>query len=264
MRTLLYVVMMCVVAGCSANDPDPATLNLADRETFTWTGDQPISFATPPEGWSRSRYQNGGAEGVDFVLAGSGGEQIYVAERFYLGKRDHCARLQAMLAELENYDHQGFIEAINEIRFHERKPLNETERRAAQLGNAALDRAERAFGDESRLFTQTELKLAYEQARKIRYSIDDAVGRVLFTAERNPVYPKLVVEEPLRQELAGRTAIVVHFTFEGHGVPMIGRRAYMVVNNRLFEFGFQGREANLLLFERLLESVEFPPGPCKH
>jgi hypothetical protein len=45
---------------------------------------------------------------------------------------------------------------------------------------------------------------------------------------------------------------------------MIGRRVYTVKNNRMFEFGFQGLQENLPLFEEILESVSFPVGPCEH
>ena len=264
MRALPLLALISLLAACGGSAPDSDAVRLAPVETFVWTGDQPISFAPPPGSWTRSRYQNGGAEGVDFVLPGSGGEQIYVAERFFLGRRDHCSRLQEMLRQLENYDRRGFISALHEIRFDEKNFLNDGEARAAQLGNAALDRAQQSFGDESRLFTQIELQSALEQARSIRYTIDESVGRVLFTAERNGVYPALQVDEPVRGELAGRESRRVAFTFKGHGVPMLGSRVYVVANNRLFEFGYQGREPNLALFERLLETVEFPPGPCEH
>ena len=45
---------------------------------------------------------------------------------------------------------------------------------------------------------------------------------------------------------------------------MVGRRVYVVKNNRMFEFGFQGLQENLALFEKVLDSVTFPPGACEH
>jgi hypothetical protein len=44
-------------------------------ETFTWTSGQSISFSPPPGDWTRSRYQRGSAEGVDFVRARGKGQR---------------------------------------------------------------------------------------------------------------------------------------------------------------------------------------------
>ena len=52
--------------------------------------------------------------------------------------------------------------------------------------------------------------------------------------------------------------------FDAHGTPFLGRRIYVIHNNRMFELGFQGREENLPLFERVAESIGYPAGPCEH
>jgi hypothetical protein len=87
-RIRIVTLTVLILAVCNETTPKQESILLPPAEVFTWTGDQPISFSPPPEGWKSSRYQNGGSEGVDFVLAGSGGEQILIAERFFLGKRD--------------------------------------------------------------------------------------------------------------------------------------------------------------------------------
>ena len=91
-RLAVTLILFVTLTGCDDTAPQP--IELPPPETFSWTTGQPISFSPPPASWNRSRYQNGGAEGSDFVLAGSKGEQVYVAERFFLGNRDRCGKMQ--------------------------------------------------------------------------------------------------------------------------------------------------------------------------
>jgi hypothetical protein len=253
-----------VVLACSGPTSGPEPIELLPAETFTWTGGQPISFSPPPAGWERSRYQNGGAEGVDFVKAGSVGEQILVAERFFLGRRDRCAQLSEMLRDLNDYDDHAFRQAINKARMYAKEPFNYHEERTIRSVNDALDRAAAAFRADDRAVAHVELSRALEEAGTTRFTIEETVDRVLFTAKKNQVYPALVVEEPRDGEVAGESAVVVEFTFDAHGHPAVGRRIYVVRNNRLFEIGYQGLAENLPLFERLVDSITFPPGGCEH
>jgi hypothetical protein len=254
--------LLLALAGCREAAPEP--VELPPAEVFTWTTGQPVSFSPPPEGWNRSRYQNGGAEGADFVLAGSKGEQIYVAERFFLGRRDRCAKIEEMLENLEDYDRAGFLRTIGEARLYAREPYNLHEERTNGVVNYTLQRATEAFSRHDMTTTRAELERALDQAATIRFSVEDTVDEVRFTRERNPVYPALQVDEPVAGDIAGEPALIVKFTFRGHGTPMVGRRVYTVKNNRMFEFGFQGLQENLALFERILDSVTFPPGTCEH
>ena len=64
--------------------------------------------------------------------------------------------------------------------------------------------------------------------------------------------------------VAGEPAVRVDFTFDSHGIPFVGRRIYVVHNNRMFEIGLQGRETTLPLFQAVLDSITFPAGPCEH
>jgi hypothetical protein len=252
-------VLAAALSGCGGNSQQPLVLPAA--ETFTWTGGQPISFSPTPAGWKRSRYQNGGTEGVDFVKAG---EQILIAERFFVGDRDRCQRLQEMLRDLDNYDPLTFARLLQRTKLYASEPFNSEEQRMIEVVNTTLDRAGQAYRDDEMFTVRRELSLALEQVGRIRYTIDETVDSVLFTAEKNQVYPKLEVEEPTTGELAGEPIVEVHFRFESHGDFFVGRRIYLVHNNRMFELGYQGREENLPLFERILESVNFPAGPCEH
>ena len=259
------LIFLMILTGCQDTAPQDAEPALPPPELFTWTTGQPISFSPPPDTWNRSRYQNGGAEGADYVLAGSRGEQIFVAERFFLGRRDRCAKLKEILEKMQDYDRSSFVRAIGEARFSDREPwYNGHEKRTVKAVNKTLERASAAFlrGDIDTV--RLDLEWALEQAATIHYTVEETVDEVLFTRERNPVYPALRVDEPVQGEVAGERALVVAFTFQGHGSPMVGRRVYVVKNNRLFEFGFQGLEQNLALFEKVLDSVTFPPGVCEH
>jgi len=263
----MALIFCMVLVGCqdtTRQDEARQDVALPPPELFTWTTGQPISFSPPPDTWNGSRYQNGGAEGVSYVLAGSGGEQILVAERFFLGRRDHCVKLKELLEKMQDYDLSSFRRAIAKARLYAPEPYNAHEKRTVNAVNETLDRASEAFSRADTTTAHLELEWALEQAATIRYTVEETVAEVLFTRERNSVYPALQVDEPVPGDVAGERALVVNFTFQGHGTPMVGRRVYLVKNNRMFEFGFQGLQENLALFEKVLDSVTFPPGACEH
>ncbi len=258
------LIFCMVLAGCQDRTPQDVELELPPPELFTWTTGQPVSFSPPPDTWNRSRYQNGGAEGASYVLAGSKGEQILVAERFFLGRRDRCAKLKEILEKMQDYDRSSFVSAVGMARLYDREPYNGHEKRTVAAVNETLERANEAFQQADTTAARLDLEWALEQAATIRYTVEETVEEVLFTREKNTVYPALRVDEPVPGEVAGERALVVGFTFQGHGTPMVGRRVYVVKNNRMFEFGFQGLQGNLALFEKVLDSVTFPPGACEH
>lgn len=261
------LIFCMALAGCQDTTPQDVAgqdVPLPPPEVFTWTTGQPISFSPPPDTWNPSRYQNGGAEGVSYVLAGSKGEQILVAERFNLGRRDRCAKLKEILENMQDYDRSSFFRAIGEARLYDGEPYNAHEKRTVKAVNGTLERATEAYVRADTTTARLELEWALEQAVTIRHTVEETVAEVLFTREKNSVYPGLQVDEPVSGEVAGERALVVNFTFQGHGTPMVGRRVYVVKNNRMFEFGFQGLQGNLALFEKVLDSVIFPPGVCEH
>lgn len=257
-----FLVLALFTAGCGEPSPEPVTL--LPPETFTWTGGQPISFSPPPEEWKRSRYQNGGTEGVDFVLAGSGGEQILIAERFFLGKRDRCSAIGELLDNLGDFNTRSFSEALQKGKRFEDSAASVQDERLTPDINDTLNRAKDHFRAGDMALVQVELNRALELSGEIRYTLAETVDQVLFTAKGNTVYPKLQVDAPVDDKVAGEPAARVDFTFDSHGVPFVGRRIYVVNNNRMFEIGLQGRETTVPLFEAVLNSITFPPGPCEH
>jgi hypothetical protein len=256
------LLLSAALVGCDGLGQ--GAIELPPPEIFTWTGGQPISFSPPPEEWKRSRYQNGGAEGVDFVLAGSKGEMIFVAERFFLGRRDRCARMQNLLRDLDEINQSTFLKELNKARLYASDHFNDHEERTIELTNDALNEAREAFLDGDIDYAREELSRALDEASTISYSVEETVDEVIFKAEENSVYPSLRVGPPEDGEVAGEPAIDVKFSFNGHGSKMLGRRIYVVENNRMFELGFQGLPENLPLFEAIVDSITFPPGSCEH
>jgi hypothetical protein len=261
---LALTIILCAGVLVDCGGLSRQALELPPPEVFTWTGGQPISFSPPSGEWKRSRYQNGGAEGVDFVLSGSKGEMIFVAERFFLGRRDRCAQIRKILEGLDDCTRHSFTSDLHKARLNMSEPLNDYEAQPAEVVNGMLDDAREAYLDGNLEFARADLKRALEEAGNIRYSVKETVGEVLFTAERNSVFPALEVDAPVEGSVAGEPAVIVKFSFNGHGSPMVGRRVYTVKNNRMFEIGFQGLQEHLPLFDGIVASITFPPGSCEH
>jgi hypothetical protein len=260
----MVTLTVLILAGCNETTPKQESILLPPAEVFTWTGDQPISFSPPPAEWNRSRYQNGGTEGVDFVLSGSGGEQILIAERFFLGNRDRCLAIRELQDNLSEFNARSFSEALQKGKRYKESALSVQDEKITPVINDTLDRAKDQFRAGDMALLQVELTRALELSGEIRYTLAETVDQVLFTATGNSVYPKLQVDAPVDDSLAGEPAVRVNFTFDSHGVPFVGRRIYVIHNNRMFEIGFQGRESTLPLFEAVLDSITFPAGPCEH
>ncbi len=262
-RIGMAILTVLALASCNGTVPEKEVV-LLPLELFTWTGDQPISFSPPPADWNRSRYQNGGTEGVDFVLAGSGGEQILIAERFFLGNRDRCIAIRELQDSLGDFNPRSFSEALQKGKRYKESAPSVQDEKITPLINDTLNRARDHYRAGDMALVQVELDRALEHSAEIRYTLVETVDEVLFTAKGNSVYPKIQVDAPVDDELAGEPAVRVNFTFDSYRVPFIGRRIYTINNNRMFEIGFQGTEANLPLFEAVLESITFPAGPCEH
>ncbi len=256
-------MLLLALAGCG-EQPTEKPVTLLPPEVFTWTGDQPISFAPPHSEWERSRYQNGGTEGVSFVLTGGKGQIVFVAERFFLGNRDRCMAIRELMDGLGDFNQSSFAEALQKgKRFEGGAPSAQDDRITAGI-NETVRRAMDHYRAGDMALVQVELDRALEQSGEIRYTLAETVDQVLFTAKGNSVYPKLQVDPPVEGELAGEPAVTVNFTFDSHGTPFLGRRVYVIHNNRMFEIGFQGPPENLPLFEEILQSITFPAGPCEH
>lgn len=132
----VVTILVVGMSGCGGQEEAGPVERppLPPAEVFSWGG-QPISFSPPPEGWRREKEQSGGLRGARFVLAGSVGERIHVAEHYQLDDRDHagCPKgwlhfdhgreqhferglLQMSIADLGPVDGAGYEGAIEEAR----------------------------------------------------------------------------------------------------------------------------------------------------
>jgi hypothetical protein len=82
---------LLTVAAVSCQRKEAPPVPLLPLETFDWC-EQAISFQPPPEPWKRSRYQQAGRSGIDFVHAGSVGERIAITEYYKVGDRSRRER----------------------------------------------------------------------------------------------------------------------------------------------------------------------------
>jgi hypothetical protein len=83
---LIAALLTAPAVSCQRGEEAPSVPLLA-QETFDWC-EQPISFQPPPEPWRRSRYQQGGRSGIDFVHSKSVGERIAITEYYQVGDRN--------------------------------------------------------------------------------------------------------------------------------------------------------------------------------
>lgn len=257
---LLPIALLAAACSPAPEEPPP----LPPPEVFTWGG-QPISFSPPPAGWERQKAQQGGLQGVRFIKSRSVGEEIKVAEHYSLDQRDRCARLQALLRDLDNLDARGFALALQRAKLYASPPLNAREERLAEEANERLDRAREAFRMGEPGEARQAISSALERAVRIRYTLAEVVDRVMLSAERFEGLPgTFEINEPAPAEVAGEPAVGVGYTLHYGGRTYRGREVYVLKNNRLFVASFQGLEENLPLFERILETISFPPGQCVH
>ena len=92
------------------------------------------------------------------------------------------------------------------------------------------------------------------------YSLDDVVEETRFTTAGWPVHPDSFVIAPMVADtVAGLPAYRLEFTLNLPEKTLVGREYYVLKKNRLFEAAFLGLPVNLPLFERVVETISFPP-----
>ena len=265
-RGLLFTVLLCagVAAGCGSTESPPAVVEeLRPAETFDWSG-QPIAFALPPLGWERQRSQPGGREGVRFIKAGSVGEEVRVQERLSVADRDRCGRLRELLREFEKMDRRTFEKALQRARLYANPPINDEEEWFAEEANLILDEARTAFRANDPVGVRSSIEQVLKLAGRIRYSLDEVVDEVRFSGEGFPPEVRAEVGESSPAELAGEPAMRLDYALHYNKRDYSGRELYVVNNNHLFVVGYQGLAENLPMFERILATVSFPEGECRH
>ena len=92
------------------------------------------------------------------------------------------------------------------------------------------------------------------------FSLDDVVAETQFTTEGWPVHPDSFVIAPMVADtIAGLPAYRLEFTLNLPDKTLVGREYYVLKKSRLFEAAYLGLPVNLPLFERVVETISFPP-----
>lgn len=230
---------------------------LRPPETFDWAG-KPVSFAPPPEGWRREGTNSGGWLGVYFVLTGSVGERIGLADHYTFADRDRRAPLRKLLADLEGMDDREALRAISIARWRTEEPLSDYESSIARMGNESLDRAQRAVLDNDRRTAGYEIEDAIRQADRMELRLEDVIERVKFRAEGHTVEGTWTVTAERDTVIAGVPAHFVDYTWLSPERLYHGREYYFVKDNHLFKADFHGLEKHLELFGRVVSTIDWP------
>ncbi len=247
MRTSFFArSILCIVAaliGCKTEEP------LLPAEVFHWS-DRPLSFRPPPAGWRREGELSGGVRGVRFVKERGRGQAITVGELHRPGARDRAPAIAKLIGDLDSLDDRNFLRELQLARARTDEPYSETENAVAHDVNAALDRAMRAHLDGDPNATRQELEAALRAAKRFRLTLEDVVGplrkeRFASTSER-----KLTI--------GGEPAVAFEWTMQHDGRTFHRREAYVMHRNHVFTAHFIGLDESIALFDRVVESIEFP------
>jgi hypothetical protein len=259
-RSIAAVCVFCSLA-CGRIAP----IELPPSEKWSW-GEQPIRFSPAPDDWRRHKGTSGGKMGVYFVKEGSVGERLGLGVYASPARRDRCAELQDMLSKCRELTWHSFIRERHECSIDIWNPLNESEKYYGEQVKASLGRAQEALMAGDRDGVCRDIRLAREQAGRIKFELEDVVDEYMFEPGGGPVpRDRFSVSEPRPTIVANVRAIRVDYTMIGSNrMTYHGSEIYFMYNNRLFGADFHGLEENLRLFEAILDTVSFPPGRCTH
>ncbi|MEZ4333059.1 MAG: hypothetical protein R3F35_14970 [Myxococcota bacterium] len=268
------LLIALIALGCSlpddvdrspddAADRSAAATTLGPAEVFAW-GDQPIAFRPPAEGWTREREQSGGLTGVRFVRIGSGGERIHVAEFRAVGERDRCSEILSLRDALDTLSPREFATRLQRARPYAAHALSEVERDAFDDAAAALGEARTAYAAGDLETVRDRLDEALRHLARVDYTLEEVVAPALFTGEGYEAIGRVSVSDPVDIEVAGEPARAIDYTLapSDRDRTLQGRERYVEYENHLFVASFQGFEESLPLFEALVDSIAFEPGPC--
>ncbi len=90
------------------------------------------------------------------------------------------------------------------------------------------------------------------------FTIDDVVDRVRFDPEAKPPWVKIRDRRDGEREIDGHAARAVDYVWDDKGKTRRGREYYVVSRGHLYVARFRGSLEDLMLFEQVVESLEFP------
>ena len=235
-------------------------------ETFTWQGEQPITFK-PPLGWRSGRYQQGGRNGVDYIQSG---QRIAVTEYTKVGQLDGCAKLQEVLSELGTSDNRALQ---RKLRNAVRSPQSVTSAKEASMLRGIKEyvaEAEEALANNDIPRVRQEIDNAMRTRFANEFHLDDYLDDVIYSQTAQGDLKRVEIEIPEQLMVGGEQAVSIDYEVDieaNYATGLMkkteaGRQVYVISNNRLFIASFQGRPENMSLFELVVNSIAFPDGLC--
>lgn len=266
----MLAIIYLMTSGDSEPDVDGESVNTAGSlgasETFTWQGAQPIRFS-PPAGWQSGRSQQGGRNGVRYILSG---QRIAITEYTNVGQLDGCASLQEVLADLGTAD---FNSLNRKLRTTVRNPVNTssaTEARLLRRLKESTSKAIAALGNDDLKRVRREIDNAIGSRFSSELKLDDYLDQVIYEQTARGDIKRVDIGLPETLLVGGEPAVSIDYEVDisaqyATGVlnkTEVGREVYVMSSNRLFIAAFQGRPENMNLFEQVVDSIAFPDGLC--
>ena len=278
MRNLIILVVAALAtiymltSGDSGSDVDAGNTGAQGvaavdaAETFTWHGQQPISFQ-PPAGWQAGRYQQGGRDGVSYV---DSGQHLAVTEYTKAGALDGCANLQGALSKFGIADNNTLQ---RELQSAVRSPHSVTDTRQAKMLSSIgehVENAREALKRNDLSGAREQIDYALRTRFKYRFKLDDYLDEVMYDQKVGGDLKRVEIGFPEALTVGGQDAVSIDYEVDIDAQYVMqrlkktetGREVYVMNNNRLFVLSFQGKPENMPLFERVVDSISFPDGPC--
>ncbi|MFC1572153.1 hypothetical protein ACFL6M_01015 [Candidatus Eisenbacteria bacterium] len=257
-RFFLAVFMSCILACSIGGCGGQADKHLPAPETFRWS-EKPITFSPPPENWKRQKAQSNGRSGVRFERFGAPWGRIIVAEYYPVGRRDRRAPLAELIADTDRLSENEFSKRLQRVQFLALDPVYDEEREIARRANNALSEARTLHRKGDRADARRSLDMALRFAYLVEYELDDFLDEVLVTADQFVDADDVYISTPFPDSLAGVATQCVSYRMRHDGFLYSGLEIWALVDNHLFTLDCLGTRSDSLLFERILDTVSFPP-----
>ena len=266
MLAVMYFLVPSEPESANNRTTETAPQSIGPAETFTWQGGQPIRFQ-PPQGWQAGRYQQAGRNGVDYIRKG---QRIAVTEFTRVGALDGCARLQEVLTKLDTDSPTSLRRGLRTALYHPDQAEHPKEASLLRDVKEYVDRATKALDNRDLVAVRRQIDNGLHARARHRFLLADyledvrynqTVGGDIKRVDISPPVDTIVGGEPARR-IDYEVDIKAHYVTQVVEKTETGREIYVMASNRLFVLSFQGRPENLPLFEQIVASVSFPPGPC--
>lgn len=243
-----------LAAGCGGARQSES---LQRAETFSWIR-QPITFSPPSARWYRQADGGSGLTSVRFILEDGGGQCITVSAFRKLAERDRSEDIARLRARRDSLSQHEFLQELSSARPRTDNPISEREAETARAVNRELDRATTDYLNGSMTFVSSDLDAAVRYAAEYRLTLPELLSHVRLRPERmeNPEWWRTGYERDT--VVAGLPAYAIDDSLVLPEQQLLYHEVLWVVNGCGFKATFQGREENLPMFRRVVDSIQFP------